>query len=86
MSEKIVDEKDLEAVSGGAYMQTEYYSRHEQILAVEKARKFKEEIGGSFADFTLYMRTPEVIRLFGDDDPGYANYMYLIIWAWDNAK
>ena len=82
MANNIVEEKDLENVSGGTFKLEEYYSKAEHIYAVELAKSFKER-GGNLADFTLYMRTPEAIRKFGTYDPGYEHYIFLINWAWE---
>lgn len=82
MANNTIDEKDLENVSGGAFNLEDYYSKNEQIHAVELARIFKDR-GGNLADFTLYMRTPEAIRKFGTYDPDYKHYIFLINWAWE---
>ena len=89
---KIIDEKDLEMVSGGGgqYVTAgidleKYYSKSDIANAVQSAHKYKQE-GKSLLEFQLIMKANDHSRLYDYYDPELKYYIYLINYAWEIAS
>ncbi len=85
MAENIINDKDLETVTGGTNDPKEHYTKHEIMNGMTEARKFKDN-GGNLADFQFYMKSPKVAERYGvtyGQEPEY--YIYFINYVWEMA-